>query len=109
MYDINCDPALHFKHHLTSLPPYALMHSSHPLAARPSVSPADLVDEPLVLLDYAYNSDYRFPFSMASTSHRTFATGFTTLSWFAVSWQPAKVTRFSIFGPRPIRPMMEAR
>jgi DNA-binding transcriptional LysR family regulator len=58
MYDINCDPAFHFKHYLTSLAPYALMHSSHPLAARASVSPADLVDEPLVLLDYAYNSDY---------------------------------------------------
>jgi DNA-binding transcriptional LysR family regulator len=34
------------------------MHGSHPLAARQSVTPADLVDEPLVLLDYAYNSDY---------------------------------------------------
>jgi DNA-binding transcriptional LysR family regulator len=58
MYDINCDPTFYSKHHLTSLRPYALLHESHPLAAQPSVSAAELVDEPLILLNYTYNSDY---------------------------------------------------
>lgn len=58
MYDLNCDPAFYSKHFLTSLSPYALLHESHALAARKSVSPAELVDEPLVLLNYAYNSEY---------------------------------------------------
>jgi DNA-binding transcriptional LysR family regulator len=58
MYDINCDPAIYSRHHLASLPPYALLPGSHPLASRSSVSPEDLVDEPLILLNYAYNADY---------------------------------------------------
>ena len=109
MYDINCDPAFHFKHHLTSLPPYALMHSSHPLAARPSVSPSDLVLRHWCCSITLTTPITCFPSSMASTSHRTSGTGFTTLSWFVASWPPARDTRFSIYGRLPIRPTTEAQ
>jgi DNA-binding transcriptional LysR family regulator len=58
MYDMNCDPSTFWKHHLTSLRPYALLPGSHPLAHQSSVSPAELVNEPLVLLNYTHNADY---------------------------------------------------
>jgi DNA-binding transcriptional LysR family regulator len=58
MYDMNCDPVTFSKHHLTSLRPYALLPRSHPLAHHGSVSPLELVDEPLILLNYTHNSDY---------------------------------------------------
>jgi DNA-binding transcriptional LysR family regulator len=58
MYDLNRDSSIYSKHHLTSLHPYVLLPGSHPLASRTSVSPEDLVEEPLILLNYAYNTDY---------------------------------------------------
>src|ERR1700761_8382242 len=58
MYDINCNSATFSKHHLTSLRPYALLPSSHRLAKKASVRPADLIEEPLVLLNYTHNADY---------------------------------------------------
>jgi DNA-binding transcriptional LysR family regulator len=58
MYDINCDSSFFSKHHLTSLRPYALLPRSHPLAKKESVKPIELVDEPLVLLNYTHNADY---------------------------------------------------
>jgi DNA-binding transcriptional LysR family regulator len=58
MYDMNCNPATFSKHHLTSLRPYALLPGSHPLAHQSSVSPLELVNEPLVLLNYTHNADY---------------------------------------------------
>jgi DNA-binding transcriptional LysR family regulator len=58
MYDINCDSATFFKHHLTSLRPYALLPRSHRLAKQELVRPTDLVEEPLILLNYTHNADY---------------------------------------------------
>jgi DNA-binding transcriptional LysR family regulator len=58
MYDMNCDPLTFSKHHLTSLRPYALLPRAHPLAQKTSVIPADIVNEPLVLLNYTHNADY---------------------------------------------------
>jgi DNA-binding transcriptional LysR family regulator len=58
MYDINCDPLVFSKHHLTSLRPYALLPRSHPLAQKETVRPSDIVSEPLILLNYTHNADY---------------------------------------------------
>jgi DNA-binding transcriptional LysR family regulator len=58
MYDINCDPIVFSKHHLTSLRPYALLPGFHPLADQNSVSPSEIVDEPLILLNYKHHCEY---------------------------------------------------
>ena len=58
MYDLNCDPVIYSKHHLTSFRPHALLPATHPLAAENSVSLSDLANEPLVLLDCASSADY---------------------------------------------------
>ncbi|MEQ8665351.1 MAG: LysR family transcriptional regulator [Rhodospirillales bacterium] len=43
---------------LLSLPPHALVCPTHHLATRQSVTLADLVDEPLILLDLPFSGDY---------------------------------------------------
>lgn len=43
---------------LASLPPYAVLPADHVLAARSSVSPADLAEHPMVLLDLPLSADY---------------------------------------------------
>ena len=58
MYDLNCDPVIHLKHHLASFRPHALLPVSHPLAAQATVRPGELFNEPLILLDCAQSSDY---------------------------------------------------
>lgn len=45
---------------LTDLPPYAIVASTHPLARREIVSLAELVDDPLVLLDLPHSREYFF-------------------------------------------------
>lgn len=56
-YDLNIPPDLEFVH-LVSLPPYAVISDSHELAQCDKVSPAQLADFPMVLLDLPMSSDY---------------------------------------------------
>lgn len=56
-YDLNIPPDLEFVH-LVSLPPYAVISDSHKLAQCDKVSPAQLADFPMVLLDLPMSSDY---------------------------------------------------
>lgn len=56
-YDMQVPPDLDFVP-LLALPPHALLSVGHPLAARSSVTVADLVPHPMVLLDLPYSSDY---------------------------------------------------
>ena len=56
-YDLNIPPDLEFVH-LVSLPPYAVICDSHELAQCDKVSPAQLADFPMVLLDLPISSDY---------------------------------------------------
>lgn len=43
---------------LVDLPPYAVMAPDHPLAQHASVSPRDLANHPMILLDLPLSSDY---------------------------------------------------
>jgi len=43
---------------LVTLPPYAVMEPSHPLADRESVSPRELAQYPMILLDLPLSADY---------------------------------------------------
>jgi flavin reductase (DIM6/NTAB) family NADH-FMN oxidoreductase RutF/DNA-binding transcriptional LysR family regulator len=50
LYDLDLVDTLG-KEHLVALPPYVLLASDHPLAARSAVSLSDLAAEPMILLD----------------------------------------------------------
>lgn len=56
-YDLGLDPSLHTER-LATVPLYAAVAVSHPLASRSEVSLAELVDEPMVLLDMPISRDY---------------------------------------------------
>ncbi len=43
---------------LATMPPRAVLPPSHPLAAAPELSLADLVDQPFVLMDLPYTREY---------------------------------------------------
>lgn len=60
-YDLDIPADINFVP-LVSLPPYALMEASHPLAHLPSVSPRELADHPMILLDLPLSSDYFLSF-----------------------------------------------
>lgn len=60
-YDLKIPPDLEFVE-LVTLPPYALMPKDHPLATRASVSPQDLADYPMVLLDLPFSGEYFLSF-----------------------------------------------
>lgn len=60
-YDLEIPPDLDFLP-LIPLAPYALLPEGHALAARRSVSPADLAPHPMVLLDLPYSADYFLSF-----------------------------------------------
>ncbi|MCK0150667.1 LysR family transcriptional regulator [Marivita sp. S6314] len=51
---------------ITSLPPYALLCETHPLAGRSSVTVADLLPHPMVLLDLPFSSEYFLSFFLKS-------------------------------------------
>jgi DNA-binding transcriptional LysR family regulator len=56
-YDLEIPSDLEFVP-LATLPPYAVMPGSHELARRESVSPRELAEHPMVLLDLPLSSDY---------------------------------------------------
>ncbi len=60
-YDLDIPSDLQFIP-LVTLPPYAVMHASHDLAHRESVSPKELADYPMVLLDLPLSSEYFLSF-----------------------------------------------
>ena len=60
-YDLDIPPDLEFIP-LVTLPPYALMAANHPLAQLESVSPRQLVEHPMVLLDLPVSTEYFLSF-----------------------------------------------
>ncbi|WP_353475427.1 LysR family transcriptional regulator [Salipiger sp. H15] len=60
-YDLNVPADLEFIP-LIELPPFAIVHETHPLAALESVTPAELSDYPMVLLDLPMSGDYFLSF-----------------------------------------------
>lgn len=60
-YDLEIPPDLEFIP-LRSLPPYAMVSAKHPLGQRASVTVADLIDLPMVLLDLPLSADYFLSF-----------------------------------------------
>jgi DNA-binding transcriptional LysR family regulator len=60
-YDLNIPAELKFMP-LAVLPPYALVAASHKLAKKTAVSPEDLINHPMVLLDLPISSDYFLSF-----------------------------------------------
>jgi len=60
-YDLDIPPDLDFIP-LRSLPPYAMVHETHPLAHLPAVSVEELKDHPMILLDLPHSADYFLSF-----------------------------------------------
>lgn len=60
-YDLGIPTEIAFAPML-SLPPYAMMAPSHPLAGRSRLTPEDLCDHPMVLLDLPASSEYFLSF-----------------------------------------------
>lgn len=56
-YDLDIPSDIRFEP-LIQLPPYAILPADHPLAGRATVSPAELADLPMVLLDLPFSNDY---------------------------------------------------
>lgn len=56
-YDLNIPPDLEFVA-LAALPPYAVLPDTHDLAHRAALSPSDLADYPMILLDLPLSSEY---------------------------------------------------
>lgn len=56
-YDLELSQDMTFEP-LVALPAYAMLPAGHRLAARPFVTPAELADEPMVLLDLPYSREY---------------------------------------------------
>ncbi|MBE9477523.1 MAG: LysR family transcriptional regulator [Proteobacteria bacterium] len=64
-YDLNTPSDITFVPML-KLPLYAMLSISHPLAARAQLSPEDLADFPMILLDIPFSADYFLSFFHAA-------------------------------------------
>lgn len=82
LYDFHLDAAL-AREPLAALGPYVLLPARHPLAARDSVSLADLAAEPLVLLDIPPSRTYAL--SLFSAAGLT-----PTPRWYAGSFETVR-------------------
>ncbi len=60
-YDLDLPADLKFVS-LLELPPYAIVHETHPLAHLPAVSVDELKNHPMVLLDLPFSADYFLSF-----------------------------------------------
>jgi DNA-binding transcriptional LysR family regulator len=60
-YDLDLPADLQFVS-LLELPPYAIVHETHPLAHLPAVSVDELKNHPMVLLDLPFSADYFLSF-----------------------------------------------
>jgi len=60
-YDLETPPDISFVPML-KLPVYAMLSDSHPLAAHARLSPEDLAEFPMILLDLPYSADYFLSF-----------------------------------------------
>lgn len=56
-YDLEVTQDIAFEP-LISLPPYVMLPEGHPLTGKESVTPEELADEPMVLLDLPFSRDY---------------------------------------------------
>ena len=56
-YNLGTPPDLEFIA-LVTMPPYAVLHDGHELAGRESLSPLELSDRPMILLDLPFSNDY---------------------------------------------------
>lgn len=56
-YDLELSQDMTFEP-LIQLPAYVMLPAAHPLAAREGITPEELVDEPMVLLDLPYSREY---------------------------------------------------
>ena len=56
-YDLELSQDMTFEP-LVQLPAYVMLPAAHRLAARPGITPRELVDEPMVLLDLPYSREY---------------------------------------------------
>lgn len=57
LYDLDLADGIK-AHPLTKLHPYVLLPDGHPLCARPTLTPEDLADQPMVLLDVSPSREY---------------------------------------------------
>ena len=60
-YDLDVPSDLRFQP-ITTLPPYAILDATHPLAGRANVTVQDLLPHPMVLLDLPFSSEYFLSF-----------------------------------------------
>ncbi|GJD58716.1 LysR family transcriptional regulator [Methylobacterium dankookense] len=63
-YDLQVPDDIHFTP-LADLPPHVLVGEGHPFASRPAVAVADLVGEPMILLDLPLSREYFLALFMA--------------------------------------------
>ena len=56
-YDLELSQDMTFEP-LMQLPAYVMLPAAHPFATRVAITPEDLVDEPMVLLDLPYSREY---------------------------------------------------
>lgn len=56
-YDLGITGNVHFET-LVELPPYVMLAASHPLAGQANITPEELANQPMVLLDLPISNDY---------------------------------------------------
>jgi DNA-binding transcriptional LysR family regulator len=84
---------------IATAPPYALVAAGHRLAGRAEVNLAELVDDPLVLLDLPYSRDYFW--SLVSSTGTTPTVCYRTQSYETVRSMVAQGHGYSVLNQRP--------